>query len=67
MLDTKHSSWESVVCRGCKNQMGGLAIGRKIRKNAIGFELREPQPVYNAFLGVKKNDIEAENLWFWNV
>ena len=47
--------------------MGGFAIGRKIRKNAIGFELRESQPGYNAFLGVKKNDIEAENLWFWNV
>lgn len=50
-----------------KNQMGGFAIGRKIRKNATGFELREPQPVYNAFLEVKKNDIEAKNFWFWNV
>jgi putative transposase len=50
-----------------KNQMGGFAIGRQIRKNAIGFELREPQPDYNAFLWVKKNDIEAENLWCWSV
>jgi hypothetical protein len=50
-----------------KNQMGGFAIGRILQKNAVSFELREPQPVYNAFLEVKKNDIEAENLWFWNV
>jgi putative transposase len=50
-----------------KNQMGGFAIGRKIRENAIGFELREPQPVYNGFLEAKKSDIEAGNLCFWNV
>ena len=45
----------------------GLVIGRQIRKNAKGFEFREPQPVYNAFLRSKKDDIEDENLWFWNV
>ena len=50
-----------------KNQMGGLAIGRQIRKNAESFELREPQPVYNAFFEVEKNDIEGENCLFWNI
>jgi putative transposase len=45
-----------------KNQMGGFAIGRQIRKSAKGFELREAQPVYNAFFEAEKNDIEAENL-----
>jgi hypothetical protein len=50
-----------------KNQMGGFAIGRQIRKNAKSFELQEPQPVYNAFFKVEKNDIETENLWFWNL
>jgi REP-associated tyrosine transposase len=50
-----------------KNQMGGFAIGRQIRKNAEGFELREPQPAYNGFLEVEKNDIEGKNLYFWNV
>jgi hypothetical protein len=42
--------------------MTGFAIGRIIRKNAIGFELRESQPAYNGFLEAKKGDIKAENL-----
>lgn len=45
-----------------KNQMGGFAIGRKIRKSAEGFELREPQSTYKVLFGVEKNDIEGKNL-----
>ena len=50
-----------------KNQMGGFAIGRKLRKSAGGFELREPQPDYNVVFKGEKSNIEAENLWFWNI
>jgi len=45
--------------KSVKNQMGGFAIGSQIRKNAKGFELREPHPEYKAFFEVEKNDIEA--------
>ena len=49
-----------------KDQMGGYAIGRQIRNNAEGYELLEPQPAYNGFFEVEKNDIDGENLWYWN-
>jgi hypothetical protein len=47
--------------------MSGFAIGRQIRKNAKGFELWEPKPVYNAILEIEKSDIEAQNILFWKV
>jgi putative transposase len=49
-----------------KSQMAGFAFGRKLRKSAEGFELREPSPGYNAFLEFEKSDIEAKNLWYWD-
>jgi putative transposase len=49
-----------------KNQMGGFAIGRKIRQNVEDYELREDQPAYNTVFDVEKNDIEGENLRYWN-
>ena len=50
-----------------RNQMGGFAIGRQIRKGVQGFELREPQSIYNSFFEVEKKDIEGENLRFWSI
>ena len=47
--------------------MGGFAIGRQIRQNADGFELREPPPSCNDVFEVEKHDIDGENLWYWNV
>ena len=47
--------------------MGSFAVGRQVRKNKEGFELRETQPPYNALFDVEKKDIEGENLWYWNV
>ena len=49
-----------------KRQMRSFAIGRRIRKKAEGFELRESQSLYKAFFDTEKNDIEGKNLWFWN-
>ena len=49
-----------------KMQMRSLATGHRIRKNSEGFELREDQSPYNAFYDAEKNDIEGENLLFWN-
>ena len=47
--------------------MGGFAIGRKVKKGKQGFELREPQSVYNPLFKVENEDIEGENLLFWDV
>jgi hypothetical protein len=47
-----------------KNQMGGFAIGRQIRKNAKSFELQEPQPVYNAFLRSKRTILKLKTYGF---
>jgi len=52
--------------KAVKNKMGGFAIGRKIRQNVEDYELREDQPAYNTVFDVEKNDIEGENLWYWN-
>jgi hypothetical protein len=41
--------------------------GRQIRKNGKNFELRETRSPDNAVFDVEKNDIDGENLWFWNV
>jgi hypothetical protein len=67
MLDKSIATGSRSYVKAVKNQMGGFAIGRQIRKNAEGFELREPQPVYNALLEVEKNDIEGKNLYFWDI
>jgi putative transposase len=49
-----------------KMQMGSFATGRRVQKKVEGFELQEPQSPYNALFDTEKNDIEDENLWFWN-
>lgn len=47
-----------------KSRLGGSTIGRKIRELAGGFELRKPEPVYNAFFEGKNDDIHAKNCFF---
>ena len=49
-----------------KAQMHSFAIGRRVRKKAEGFELRESQSLYKAYFDTEKNDMEGENLRFWN-
>jgi len=44
--------------------MCNFASGRRVRKKAEGFELRESQSPYKAFFDTEKIDIEGKNLWF---
>ncbi len=48
-----------------KMQMRSFAIGRRVRKNVEGFDLRERQSPYIAFFDTEKSDMEGENLLFW--
>jgi hypothetical protein len=45
--------------------MGGSAVGRQIRQNSEGFELREYRSSYNAILDAENDDIGGENRLFW--
>ena len=45
-----------------KRQMRSFAIGRRVRKKAEGFELRESQSPYKAICDTEKIDIEGKNL-----
>jgi hypothetical protein len=47
-------------------QMGSFATGRRVQKKVEAFELQESQSPYNVLFDTEKNDIEGENLWFWN-
>ncbi len=49
-----------------KRQMHSFPTGRRVRKKAEGFELRESQSPYKAFFDTEKIEIEGKNLWFWN-
>ena len=49
-----------------KMQMCSFATGRRVQKKVEGYELQESQSPYKAFFDTEKNDIEGENLWFWN-
>jgi putative transposase len=67
----RDESWTQSIAVGnrsyvesVKSQIGGNAIGRKIRELSKGFELREPEPVYNAFFWGKNGDIHSENGWY---
>lgn len=66
-------SWTQSIAKGSrfyvetiKKRMGGFAVGRQIRENAEGFELREPRVAYNAFLEDEKSDIAVNNQRYWN-
>jgi len=70
----KEACWTKSIATGSQSyvetirkDMGGFAIGRKVKKGKQGFELREPQSVYNPLFKVKNEDIEGENLLFWDV
>jgi hypothetical protein len=70
---TRGDCWTQSIATGnrsfveaVKRQMRSLAIGRRVRKKAEGFELRESQSPYMAFFDTGKNDIEGKNLCFWN-
>jgi REP-associated tyrosine transposase len=69
----RENCWTQSIATGSRSfveavkmQMRSFAIGRRVKKTAEGFELQEPQAPYKAFSDTEKNDIEGENLWFWN-
>lgn len=64
----RDESWTQSIAIGSrsyiesvKSQFGANAISRKIRELSEGFELREPEPVYNAIFEAKNDDIHTEN------
>lgn len=69
----KENCWTQSIATGTrafieavKMQMCSKAMGRSVRENEKGFELREPQTSYNALFRAEKVDIEGENLWYWD-
>jgi putative transposase len=69
----REDSWTQSIATGSrsfvetvKRQMRSFAVGRRVRKKAEGFELREPQVPYKTFFATQKIDIEGKNLWFCN-
>ncbi len=68
----RDDSWAQSIATGSqsfiktvKRQMHSFAIGRRVRKKAEGFELRESQSPYKAPFYTEKSDMEGKNLWFW--
>ncbi|WP_028584732.1 transposase [Desulfogranum mediterraneum] len=49
-----------------KAQMRSFATGRQIREKADCYELRESPSLYIASFGTEKDNIDVENLLFWN-
>jgi len=52
---------------GVKSILGIRAKGRKNKETGGSYQLREPSIPYGTYFGVKKDDIEPENTYFWNV
>ena len=50
-----------------KSALGTLAKGRRLTEAGKGFQLREAPKPYGRHLGVKNEDIEAENLYLWEM
>ena len=50
-----------------KSALIGSVSGRKVRQSGEAYELREPAIHYGTHLGAKKDDIEPQNTYFWNI
>ncbi len=50
-----------------KQQLGIRAKGCKVVESGATFQLRESQVAYRADFGPEKDDIAAENTYFWDV
>jgi putative transposase len=49
-----------------KEELGIRAKGRKVLGHGEGYQLRESPAYYTDSFGIEKEDIEAENEYFWN-
>ena len=47
--------------------LGVMAKGRKSLKAAEDYQLRDPSAPYNAHFGIKNEDIEANNTYYWDI
>lgn len=70
----RQTEWSESIAVGSKSfvkaikaKLGILAKGRKITEKEGAFQLREEMGTYNAVFDSKKEDIGAENAYFWNV
>jgi len=69
----REDRWTKSVATGSRTfveavkiKMRSFAAGRRVRKNAEGYGLQESQSPYNAIFDTEKNDMDSENLLFWN-
>ena len=72
--NSRQAQWtESIAVGGkrfieiIKEKLGIFSKGRKIYENDGGFQLREEMGTYIANFDTKKDDIGAENVYFWNI
>ncbi|OKY76637.1 MAG: hypothetical protein BM485_00700, partial [Desulfobulbaceae bacterium DB1] len=70
----RQSQWTESIAVGSrsftemiKEKLGILAKGRKILENETGFQLRESMGTYIANFDGKKDDIGAQNAYYWDL
>ena len=70
----RQSQWTESIAVGSrsftemiKEKLGILAKGRKILENEAGFQLRESMGTYIANFDGKKDDIGAQNAYYWDL
>ncbi len=68
--NSRNGEWSGSIAVGSepfiknvKAQMGGLVLGRRIIESEEFFQLKEAKYSYNAHLGMKKSDMDAENAY----
>src|SRR3972149_5110569 len=72
--NTREEKWTRSIAVGStgfveyvKAALGTLAKGRRLSEAGKGFQLREAPEQYERHFGVKNKDIEAENLYLWEI
>ena len=70
----REASWSESIAVGSQDYiarvgeaLGGIARGRKIRRVAEGWELREAQTPYDVDFGGQKGVIDSSNQYFWQL
>jgi hypothetical protein len=70
----RDDKWTRSIAVGSKEysmevqfRLGGLALGRKVRKKDGDYQLRESENSYAHDFQPEKHDIGLENTYFWNI
>ena len=73
-INCRQTQWTESIAVGSKSfvdmvkeKLGIRAKGRKILENGGGFQLREDMGTYIANFDRKKDDIGAQNTYYWNI